>query len=403
MLQKQHTRGTHRVRSPRETVEDFRRVMPRLGITRLANVTGLDDIGLPVWVAIRPNSRSLSVSQGKGLDSDAARASALMESIELWHAEHVEAPLAYEAPLALGDRATLDVHALPIRRGSVLRPDLPMLWIEGEDLLAGRRVLVPFEMVTMNTVAPPRFVPTFAASSNGLASGNHRLEAIAHALCEVIERDAITLFRLAGEPRRKARQLDLATVDDPGCRQVLDRLDAAGVEVAAWDITSDLGVPVAMATVLDRDDRVAWRALGAFWGYGCHLDPAVALGRALTEAVQSRLTMIAGSRDDCFPADYRATASADLGALRARLRDPAPAHDFRALPRLAGDDLASDVRRLLDAVAGAGLGSAAVVDLSRAELGIPVVKVVVPGLEGLSTAAQYTPGARARARLEASA
>ena len=79
--------GTHRVRPPEETWEALRGVLPRVGITRVADVTGLDRIGIPVWQAVRPASRSLSVSQGKGATPAAARASAVMESIELWHAE----------------------------------------------------------------------------------------------------------------------------------------------------------------------------------------------------------------------------------------------------------------------------------------------------------------------------
>ena len=72
-----------------------------MGITRLADVTGLDRIGVPVFQAIRPLSRSVSVSQGKGLDPDAARASALMEAVETWHAERIDRPLGWPASATL--------------------------------------------------------------------------------------------------------------------------------------------------------------------------------------------------------------------------------------------------------------------------------------------------------------
>src|SRR4051812_31442956 len=98
---KHYVRGTHRVRPPHETVAEYRALMPRLGITRLANVTGLDTIGIPVYVAIRPNARCLATSQGKGLDHDAAKASALMESIETWHAEVIVNPTRWESYQAL--------------------------------------------------------------------------------------------------------------------------------------------------------------------------------------------------------------------------------------------------------------------------------------------------------------
>src|SRR5439155_960795 len=64
-----------------------------IGITRVANITGLDRIGIPVVTVCRPNARSLSVSQGKGVTLAAARASGLMEATELYHAEHVLRPL----------------------------------------------------------------------------------------------------------------------------------------------------------------------------------------------------------------------------------------------------------------------------------------------------------------------
>ncbi len=90
---KGHTSGTHRLMAPRETMERLRPLLPRMGITRLANVTGLDQIGIPVVMACRPNSRSLAVSQGKGMDLDAAKVSAAMESIENYHAERIALPL----------------------------------------------------------------------------------------------------------------------------------------------------------------------------------------------------------------------------------------------------------------------------------------------------------------------
>ena len=87
--------GTHRVVAPEKTLERLRPHMARLGITRLANVTGLDRVGIPVVMAMRPNSRSVAVSQGKGVDLDAAKASALMESVESWHAERIAHPTLY--------------------------------------------------------------------------------------------------------------------------------------------------------------------------------------------------------------------------------------------------------------------------------------------------------------------
>src|SRR4051812_30970889 len=85
--------GTERAVPPAETLDRILPLLPEFGITRIANVTGLDRVGLPVIAVSRPNSRSISVSQGKGLTLEAAQVSGLMESIESWHAEHALLPL----------------------------------------------------------------------------------------------------------------------------------------------------------------------------------------------------------------------------------------------------------------------------------------------------------------------
>src|SRR5918998_1598968 len=75
-----------------KTVAEMRSKLGRFGITRVAQVTALDRIGIPVWMAIRPNSRTLAVSQGKGLSDAAAQASAVMEAAELATAEAAHLP-----------------------------------------------------------------------------------------------------------------------------------------------------------------------------------------------------------------------------------------------------------------------------------------------------------------------
>src|SRR5215216_7418008 len=81
--------GTQRAVRPNKTLRRIAPLLPKAGITRLADVTSLDWIGLPVYQAIRPNSRNISVSQGKGLTRAQAKVSALMESLESLHAETI--------------------------------------------------------------------------------------------------------------------------------------------------------------------------------------------------------------------------------------------------------------------------------------------------------------------------
>jgi ribosomal protein S12 methylthiotransferase accessory factor len=380
---KSYTRGTHRACSPDETLARVRPLAAGLGITRLANVTGLDVIGLPVWVAIRPNARGLSTSQGKGADAASAKASALMESIESWHGEHIDKPLRHDSWAGLGGAAA-SVDRLASYAEAVVRRDTPLFWIEGWDLLRGRRAFVPFDCVSTSYVASGRggLPATFVLSSNGLASGNHLLEATLHGLCEIVERDAVALATPLLRSDDPSRRVDATTIDDPACRAVLELLARAGVLAAIDDITSDCGVPTYACTIVDGEGRVGWRALPAFSGYGCHPDPAIAVLRALTEAVQSRLTHISGTRDDISPREYRRAGNPDdLARHRERIARARPALDLRARASLAGARFEDDLAVVLAGLRRAGVEEAVVVDLTRPELGVPVVKVVVPGME----------------------
>lgn len=395
-MKKGYVMGTHRTRSPRQTLEDYARFMPMMGITRLANLTGLDSIGLPVYIAIRPNSRSLATSLGKGFDADSAKASALMESIETWHAEHIEHSLRWDSYWSLAKTsAVVNVAELPRYQGRELRLDHPCLWIEGYDIMRQCPVWVPYEAATLNCVSAPGHASTFCVSTNGLASGNHLLEAIVHGLCEVIERDAETLWRLTDD----LRQLDLTTVDDPASAQTLALLDRAGVRAAAWNLTTDLGIPVYGCAILESPDQPSGRGLGVYYGFGCHLSPDVALMRALSEAVQTRLTYISGSRDDFFRDEYEQATDEDLlRGIWEEISNPPSLESLAAQVSLATESFEEDIAVLLSALGKAGVKSAVVVNLTRPEIGIPVVKVVVPGLEGLFEA-DCQRGARAASRI----
>ena len=390
--------GTDRTISPRATFEHVQPFMPAMGITRVANITGLDCIGIPVVMVCRPNSRSLAVSQGKGLDLPAARASGVMESIEFYHAERIQHPLklaTYEE-LRYGHRV-VDVARLPQLRTSRFHRALPLLWIEGRDLLGGEPVWLPYEMLQLNmTLPPPTGSGCFLGGSNGLASGNHLLEATSHAICEVVERDASTMFGLLDPEAQIARGVDLTTIDDAGCRDVLERYARAGVDVAVWDITSDVGIPAFVCQIVDRSVDPL-RALYACGGMGCHPRRQIALLRALTEAAQERVALIAGTRDDLFRTGYERARSLDvLRGQRAAMREPA-VRDFRSGPNWEAETFDADVAWELERLRSIGIEQVVAVDLTRPDFRVPVVHVTIPGLEGASWLDEYSPGPRARA------
>lgn len=391
--QKLYRTGTHRTRSPGETLDALLPRMWDFGITRLADVTGLDFIGMPVYMAVRPNSRSLAVSQGKGFDRAAAKASALMESVEGWHAERADLPIRYESYAALRRVSpVVDITRLPLRLGAKLDFYTPMMWVTGYDLITARQMWLPYECISLNFVKRNRLGNTFPASSNGLASGNHILEAIMHGLCEVVERDALALWEARGGLDCVDQQVDLRTTSDRQVTAILDQLHNAGIAVAVMDITADTAIPTFTSILVEANlMQPRWTLKGLFAGHGTHLDPQVALIRAITEAVQSRLTHIAGSRDDMFhydtqanPDDVRASAS-----YLARTAVPLSCLDRST------DWFETDIDLILQHLQAVGIENVIVVDLTRDGIDVPVVKVVVPGLESIPYSADYVPGERA--------
>ena len=399
---KAYRAGTDRVVEPRETLARVRPLFPMMGITRVADVTGLDHIGIPVVMVVRPNARSLSVAQGKGVDFDAAAASGVMESIESWHAERLT------LPLRLGSVADLrwslplvDTAALPRCAEMPFSDDAPLLWCEGRELLGAGSCFVPYELVHTNYTLPrPTGAGMFLATSNGLASGNVLAEATSHALCEVIERDCTTLWHLRGEAEQAGTRIDLDTVREPLCRGVLDAFERAAVAVGVWDTTSDVGVPSFYSVILDREDH-AMNRLHAAAGMGCHPKRSIALLRALTEAAQSRLTVIAGSRDDVVSEDYRrARAPHLLARERALLVGGRGVRAFTEVPDLDHDTIDEDIGEILSRLRQIGVEQVVAVDLTNPDIGVAVVRVVVPGLEAASEIDGYQPGRRARAAAE---
>jgi len=365
-----------------------------MGITRLGNITGLDRIGIPVAIAVRPNSRSVSVSQGKGLELPQAMASALMEACEGFHAEEI-GPCRHAAYRELSRTETVVDPGTLCAGGRPFHPGAAIAWIEGYDLLRREPCWVPAEIVhTDYTLRQPD--GHFLAGSNGLASGNHPVEAINAALYEVVERDAVALWIARPLRRRADCVLDPASVDDPDCRGLLAKYEAAEIAVRVWDVTTDIGIAAFLCEIRDLSAGDPQR-LRRFHGSGCHADRAIALSRALTEAAQTRLTYIAGIRDDLSPAEYREAPGAEIGdaLLDALARETAPA-SFGTVPSFAADDLAEDLRWAPGRLAAVSLGRAVAVDLSRPDLAIPVVRLVIPGLEWDPHHPNYRPGRRAR-------
>ena len=392
-VRKTFQHGTHRSVDPKTTIDRIGPFMAKMGITRIADVTGLDRIGIPVVMVCRPNSRSIAVCQGKGADKDAAIASGLMEAVEIHHAEHAALPLKLASFAEIsGDWPVIDIARLPQVRNGRYHDDLEMLWVEGFDLVGGQRLWLPFEMVRADyTVPSPPGSGCFDASTNGLASGNHLLEAISHGICEVIERDAISLWNRLEASARDPMRLDPDTIDDSACRQIWQQIAAAGFDVAVWDITSDIGVPVYYCVMTDTVRHHGHIGVGS----GCHPARNIALSRALTEAVQVRTTYISGARDDLMAEEYGGPLLARRQAWARRLSGAAAVRTFASRPDYLAATFNEDIAWLLRQATRAGIAQVVAVNLTQAGFKIPVVRVVIPGLEGPDDHDGYVPGERA--------
>ena len=315
--------------------------------------------------SISLRSTTGTVACGKGLSLASAKVSAIMESIEQWHAEEVDLPARF-ASFAERRRkgAPVDAWRLP-RYRQAFDESARLCWVEARSL-DGSAVEVPLGMVQLDLTFPlPPGSSFFPVGSNGLASGNTLCEAIAHGAWELIERDAHALFVRRAPEEQVARRLALDTVDDASALTLLGRYEAAGVAVGVWDMTTDIGLACFMCSIVERE-LDPFRRIGLARGYGCHADRGVALCRALSEAAQSRLTRITGSRDDIQAPDFDAIRCE--GAIRDAQRLIAGATGTRRFDEVPTrhaptfeDDLAWTEARL----ESAGVGRLAYVDLWR--------------------------------------
>jgi ribosomal protein S12 methylthiotransferase accessory factor len=393
---KQYRNGTHRTIAPVETVLKLRKLMPKLGITRVANVTGLDRINIPVIMVCRPNSRSIAVSQGKGLTLDGAKASGLMESAETYHAERIQLPLKLGSYTDINQHHTVvDIDTLPAMAGSRFHRNHPILWIESRSLGSGEKIWLPYETVHTNYTLPlPGGSGCFVSSSNGLASGNHILEAILHAICEVVERDSTSIWHQLDRVSRGQTRIDLATIYDPNCRLILDQLTGTGFSVAAWDTTTDVGIASCYCTITDTTRDEAHPGVGA----GCHPSREIALLRSLLEAVQVRTTYIAGSRDDLSRDEYTKSAMSEkhYQVQAYQVGGSSPDRCFDDVVTRESETFEQDLEWVLSRLNEVNIDEVYVVDLTKPEFDIPVARVVIPGLEGPHDDDLYIPGPRAR-------
>ena len=267
--------------------------MTELGISRVTDVTRMDRLGLPVYVSVRPRGLALHVHAGKGVLPQEARVGALMEAVEFAAAEPLRSDwcgraLRVEA-LEEDWAGAFAFCDLAPRLGVRKTPGRLVHAVQCEDVAEGTPAWLPAELVFLPFDDP--YGPSmFVSSTNGLASGNSVAEATLHGLLEVLERDALAM-NLARDASSWIEPDDLPA---PFASMAADwrRL---GVSLAVRHVPNEFGLPAFNALLHDEGNG---QTVDLSAGSGLHLDPAIALARAVCEAAQSRLSQIHGGRDD---------------------------------------------------------------------------------------------------------
>ena len=385
-----------RVREPEETLRSLSAlVSPITGVVRSLERL---DVHAPLHLygagpvpALTPTSLGeleaalRTVSGGKGPTDAQARASALCEGIERYCAQAVEARQAIESPyLDVADRAVHPDDLLLFSESQ--RREREERNADAEDA----RFWIPEPFDATKPVAwtqawsisgdEPRLLPTAYCyygyrlpaghrfcwgDSNGCAAGNEPEEAILQGLLEVVERDAVALWWYT---RARRPGVDISSSRSAYVPDVIDAYAAQGRDVWALDLTNDLGIPAVVAMSCRSEDRN-----GVTFGFGAHLDAEIAIDRALSELVQLTYGVQANVRRSPM--------------LERWIADVTPTNEpwlvgegqTALAPSRVSGDLAADIRACTDAIARAG-HETLVVDLTLPDVGVPVVKVVVPGL-----------------------
>ena len=367
--------------TPEETLATVGPALPWCGITRVASITHLDTLGIPTWVSVRPGGQVLQVSNGKGVTDAAAQASATMEACELHLAENPDPARLWHGSMAELAKAEPDARVVPPEElpggiGRYFTPDFTGEWTSGTDLGTGDRVWVP-----SNAVYFYRRPLLFETTTNGVASGNTRAEAELHALYELIERDAISAVVEGGRLRLRERgqRIHPDSVTSPLARLILDRWMAEGARVVLMALPAPVAVSAIWAVFLGERSLSTRTLING--GFGAHVDPEVALVRAMTEAAQGRLAKVHGARDDVR---MKLGASRDSRPYRV-LESLVPDTSWEQVegqPRLDLPDAPeAAVPRLVNALIRRGKGPVYGFDLSVPEKHLHCARIIAPRLE----------------------
>lgn len=371
-----------RVKAPDEVLASISSPMAVAGITRIADLTRLDIIGIPTWQAIMPAAFTLSVSQGKGGSHIEAKLSAAMEAIEHISWERFHPVPRWDSHETLRDEQAVLVTELSDFIHGPVAPGAVLPWCSAQDLATGNKVLIPCDLVLVQRDGSYRkWLRRAFSTTNGLAAGSTLAEATLHALFEVIERDAQACAEYLMENENIPRsQVDVDSFSAPSVQELVAKVRRAGLNVRVFSNDNEMGLPCYSAYLLNETVM----GLNNI-GHGAHFYPDIAVARAITEAAQGRITMISGVREDNYRADYRCLY--EVGGVMAKRAhyemalSPQPV-SAPILPLACFSSPDEAVDYLVALLRQMGRRYVLRIDMTENAIRVPVAKVLVPGLSG---------------------
>lgn len=397
--------GGHRAFTPEQTVQKYEHLIsPLTGI--VTELVRISDPGNPLVHTYRAGHSFGSAtslrglrntlrhkSSGKGKSDSQSRASGFCEAVERYSgiyqgdeprikstiaelgdkAIHPEQCLLfsdrqYENREKLNEQATVAHDWIPQRFDASQAIDWTPVW----SLSSQTHKYLPtaFCYYDYPSSKEHRFCK---ADSNGNAAGNTLEEAILQGFMELVERDSVALWWYN---KLQHPQVDLTSFDESYFVELQEFYRQNNRDIWVLDLTADLGIP-AFAGVSRRTDGGAERIIA---GFGAHLDPTIAILRAMTEVNQIGLEL------DKIPAEELQGDSKDWMLTVTLENHPYLAPDTTAPMKVAsdypqrwGNDIKQDVITCVDIVREAGLETL-VLDQTRPDIGLNVVKVIIPGM-----------------------
>ena len=376
-------KGTHRVIAPSKTIEINQDKLKKAGITRIADITDLDRIGLPIYTAIRPTAEegAISIYGGKGISKDHAKASAMMEGFERYSAERQNSDETIIAtPNEIGRYGDyIDPKSLNLPKDFEKKDisDINLEWSKSKDIISGNEYYIPTNAIFHPYASDSNAESLFKSNTNGLASGNILDEAILHGMLEVIERDAWSIFELT---HKNYAQIDIESIESELILDIINKFESEGIKIKLMDFTADIKIPTIAASA---DDTITKDAGLLTLGMGTHLDPEVAILRALTEVAQSRATQINGAREDTVRADFAREAGYERMKRinKYYFKDEEEKICLSDIENKSTSSITKDIEIVKNELTANDIEKILYVDLTRPEIDVSVVRVVIPEME----------------------